>query len=318
MMLMQEPEGEKAAAMGSGEYFDIPLARIIIDAQIRGAIDIEGESFRSLVASIRQWGVLVPITVIRQNDDYRLIAGERRLRACMHLEMPTIPARVLEMEDNRREVVRVQLIENLQREDLNPIDEANAYVNYFNACHDAIDPKEFGNIIVLYKVDPQRVSPELVSTVDTIVNISGKSVSSIWNRLTLLKLPEELRTNVKNGEITPSQGYILAEYLTLPNLVEIARQIVAAPVTNAELKKILTRSVNAAKGGMTKSSARKPFISLRTTLRQTRVNIETGSTACERADVETLLAEVRTLAAYLEERLQAEPTDSQALPRAVK
>jgi ParB family chromosome partitioning protein len=306
MMMQQAPEGDRAEAAGSGEYFDIPLELIVIDAQIRGEIDREGEAFQALLASIREWGVLSPIIVLRQNDDYRLIAGERRLLACRELGLPSIPARVLDIEDNRREVVRIQLLENLQREDLNPIDEANAFVNYFNACHDEIDPQEFGNILLLCQREPQRVSQEVVATVATIADITGKSISSIRNRLTLLRLPAELQMSLKKGGITPSQGYILAANLTLPDLVAIGRQIVAEPVTNAELTKLLAKSANAAKGGTTKTAAAKPFRNICLNLRQTRTRIETGTTVCEKADIETLLAEVRTLAAFLEGRLQVQ------------
>jgi ParB/RepB/Spo0J family partition protein len=65
----------------------------VIDAQIRNEIDMEDESFQSLKASIRDWNVMAPIILMRMEKDYRLIAGERRLRACRELGLPTIPAR---------------------------------------------------------------------------------------------------------------------------------------------------------------------------------------------------------------------------------
>jgi len=65
----------------------------VIDAQIRSEIDIEDESFQSLKASIWDWNVMAPIILMRMEKGYRLIAGERRLRACRELGLPTIPAR---------------------------------------------------------------------------------------------------------------------------------------------------------------------------------------------------------------------------------
>jgi ParB/RepB/Spo0J family partition protein len=179
---MPVKQNEQAAGNGGGdavsaEYLNIQLSEIVIDAQIRSEIDIEGESFQSLKASIRDWNVMVPIILMRMEKGYRLIAGERRLRACRELGLPTIPARILDMEGNREEILRIQLTENLQRADLEPIDEANAYVNYFTACHDSLDQEEINNVLVLYQRDPKRVVPEIVATVDTIVNIYGKSAS---------------------------------------------------------------------------------------------------------------------------------------------
>ena len=83
------------------------------------------------------------------------------------------------------------------------------YVNYFTACHDSLDQEEINNVLVLYQRDPKRVVPEIVATVDTIVNISGKSASSLRNGVTLLRLPGEVQASLRAGEIPPSQGYIL-------------------------------------------------------------------------------------------------------------
>ena len=78
----------------------------MIDAQIRSEIDVEDESFQSLKASIRDWNVMAPIILMRMEKGYRLIAGERRLRACRELGLRTIPARILDMEGNREGVMR--------------------------------------------------------------------------------------------------------------------------------------------------------------------------------------------------------------------
>ena len=96
---MPVQQNEQIAGNGGGEtvsaeYLNIPLSEIVIDAQIRSEIDIEDEPFQSLKASIRDWNVMAPIILMRMEKGYRLIAGERRLRACRELGLPTIPARI--------------------------------------------------------------------------------------------------------------------------------------------------------------------------------------------------------------------------------
>ena len=92
---MPVKQNEQATGNGGGdtvgaEYLNIPLSEIVIDAQIRSEIDIEDESFQSLKASIRNWNVMAPIILMRMEKGYRLIAGERRLRACRELGLYNI------------------------------------------------------------------------------------------------------------------------------------------------------------------------------------------------------------------------------------
>ena len=93
---MPVQQNEQAAGNGGGdaisaEYLNIPLSEIVIDAPIRSEIDIEDESFQSLKASIRDWNVMVSIILMRMEKGYRLIAGERRRRACRELGLPAQP-----------------------------------------------------------------------------------------------------------------------------------------------------------------------------------------------------------------------------------
>ena len=315
-------EEQSSAVMGNdggeddkADFLNIPVDEVMIDTQIRGAVDTEGEAFAALVKSVRQEGILEPVLVMRHNGGYRLVAGERRLRACQKLALPTIPARVLAGEGSQDEILRIQLTENLQREDLDPIDEANAYVHFFLASHDNLGTSEINNILVTYQRDRERVTPEVASTVDAIADISGKSISSLRNRLTLLWLPEEVQTSLRKGEIPRSQGYILAENPEHPDLLAICQAIIADPVTNKELKKRLAMSANAAKGGETRQAKPpQPFKGLYTNLHLTRTGLESGTTAFERSAIEALLAELKAMSAFLEERLQADAaTDTVAV-----
>jgi len=298
---------EQTSEVDKVDFLNIPVGEIVIDAQIRSTIDTEGEAFAALVKSVLKVGILEPVLVIPQNVGYRLVSGERRLRACQELNLPTIPVRILGEEGSRDEILRIQLTENLQREDLDPIDEANAYVRFFLASHDNLGAAEINNILVTYQRDKERVSPEIASTVDAISDISGKSISSLRNRLTLLRLPEEVQASLRTGEIPPSQGYILAENPDHPDIRAICKAIVAEPLTNKELKKRLALSGNAAKGGATQQAKPgQPFKGLYTNLHLTRTRLESGTTVFEKSTAEALLEELKAMSAFLEERLQAD------------
>jgi hypothetical protein len=108
------------------EFIHLPLSRIIVEEQIRTGIDMKGESFQALMESIRQKGVLEPVLVARRDGRFLLISGERIFLACRQLGLETIPDAVV----SKDEILAIQLIENLQGGNLNPIDEANAYFAY--------------------------------------------------------------------------------------------------------------------------------------------------------------------------------------------
>ncbi len=116
-----------------GQVFEID--QIIVYQQIRQSIDTACDSFLSLMESIRERGVLEPLLVVAGPDPgtYLLIAGERRLRACQMLGMTTVPVRILDQATTTGDIVTLQIIENLNREDLDPIDEAAAYLEFFRA-----------------------------------------------------------------------------------------------------------------------------------------------------------------------------------------
>lgn len=136
--------------------------------------DYSPEAMQELVNSIREKGVIQPITVREIETGYELIAGERRLRACLQLGLKTIPAYVISVKEEA-EMLELALIENLQREDLNPVDEARAYkilAENFNLSHEEIAKKV------------------------------GKERSTITNSLRLLNLPEPILKDLREGVLT--------------------------------------------------------------------------------------------------------------------
>lgn len=126
-----------------------------------------------LKTSIKEKGVLQPILVRPKSEGYEVVAGERRLRAARALGMPEVPAIVKEVSD--QEALVLALVENIQREELNPIEEAEAY---------------------------KRLIEEFRYTQDQVAESVGKDRSTVSNMLRLLKLRPEIKQGVYNGGIS--------------------------------------------------------------------------------------------------------------------
>ena len=133
-----------------------------------------------LRASVAEYGVLVPIIVRRKGDGYELIAGERRWRASAALQRKTIPAIVRESDD--RDSLEVAIIENLQRENLNPIEEAAG----------------FAHLIEEYAFTQEEVAQRL-----------GKSRPAIANALRLLTLPDQIQAMLVEGRLSAGHARAL-------------------------------------------------------------------------------------------------------------
>jgi ParB family chromosome partitioning protein len=144
------------------------------DDQPRLAID--EEKLDELARSIKANGIIQPILVRRAGDGYRIIAGERRWRAAQRAGLLKVPVVVRDVnEGSHKELLELALIENIQREDLNPIEEALAY---------------------------QRLSEEFQLTQEQIATAVGKDRSSVANYLRLLRLPEEVRADLASGALS--------------------------------------------------------------------------------------------------------------------
>lgn len=162
------------------------------------------EDLADLEASLKSSGLLQPIAVRRIPDGagYELIAGERRLRAAAHLGWPDIPAVVKEIDD--RALLTLALVENLQRADLNPLEEAEGYAQ----------------LIREFQLTQQQVA-----------EIIGKDRSTIANMLRLLSLPASIRRMLQDGQLTLGHARAL---LALPNeqaMVDMARDVVTRGLT---------------------------------------------------------------------------------------
>jgi len=191
---------ERRPALGKGLSALIPDAPVARPAQAEIDIDLlapneqqprvqmDGARLDELAESIRANGIIQPIVVRRVGDAYRIIAGERRWRAAQRAGLLKVPVVIRDVEDSsKNKLLELALVENIQRENLNPIDEAQAY---------------------------QRLADEHGLTQDQIAAAVGKDRSSIANFLRLLKLPEEVRNDLAGGAL--SMGHARA-LLGLPD-----------------------------------------------------------------------------------------------------
>jgi ParB family chromosome partitioning protein len=184
-------------------------------AQPRTAMD--DARIEELARSIKSNGVIQPIIVRRADSGYEIIAGERRWRASQRAGLLKVPVVVREVPDDR--LLAVALIENIQREDLNPIEEAQAY---------------------------RRLADEYHLTQDQIAESVGKDRSSVANVMRLLKLPREIRENVGAGAL--SMGHARA-LLALPDenaQLRISREVVSRSLSVRETEAMVKKAVDPA------------------------------------------------------------------------
>lgn len=143
--------------------------------------EFKEESLEELAQSIRQYGVLQPILVNTSDGYYKIIAGERRWRAAKLAGVEKVPILVKELAEEK--AFEISLIENIQRQDLNPIEEALAY---------------------------QRLMDEYSLTQEEISERIGKSRSAVANMLRLLKLPEEIQAMLMNGDLSTGHAKVIS------------------------------------------------------------------------------------------------------------
>ena len=154
-------------------------------------------ALKELMASIKLKGIITPITVREAGEGYELVAGERRWRASKKVRLRTIPAYVIDVK-GEAEMMQVALIENIQREDLNPMEEAEAYAvlnSKYNLSHDAI------------------------------AKSVGKKRVTVSNALRLLKLPPEIRKSIRKGNISGGHGRAILQAKTIAAMKKLWRVI---------------------------------------------------------------------------------------------
>jgi ParB family chromosome partitioning protein len=168
------------------------------------------EDLADLEASLRATGLLQPVTVRRARDGrgFELIAGERRFRAATRLGWPEIPAIVKEIDDQT--LLTLAMVENLQRADLNPIEEAEGY---------------------------QRLAEEFNLTQQQIAEVVGKERATVANCMRLLGLPASVRRMVAEGALTSGHARPLLTLGREHAIIDLAKEIAAKGLTVREVER---------------------------------------------------------------------------------
>ena len=193
---------------------------------------INQETLKELAESIRITGVVQPV-VVRPiaSGRYQLVAGERRWLASKSAGKTTIPAIVKEISD--AQAMEITIIENLQREDLNPVEQARAF---------------------------ERLSREFGLTQEQIAHRTGKDRTSIANFIRLLKLPNEVQEHLERGELSFGHGKVLCALAGFPTqLAQATESIVSKNLSVRQTEELVAQILNPENGEHKKEKAARPL-----------------------------------------------------------
>lgn len=190
-------------------------------------LSMDDGRLEELAQSIKANGIIQPILVRRDGPAYRIIAGERRWRAAQRAGLQRVPVIVRDVSQGDKQLLELALIENLQRENLNPVDEALAY---------------------------QRLAEEFSLTQDQIAAAVGKDRSSVANFMRLLKLPEEIRGDLAAGALSTGHARALLPLSDAAAQRQAAREVISRGLSVRETEALAKRLL--AKGPATPAQAR--------------------------------------------------------------
>ncbi|MDR7871400.1 MAG: ParB/RepB/Spo0J family partition protein [Tissierellaceae bacterium] len=208
----------------------IPLGDIITNAG-QPRKDFDDESLKELAKSIETNGVIQPILLRAVDDKYQIIAGERRYRASGIAKLKEIPAIIVDVDDEN--AAKLALIENIQREDLNPIEEAMAY---------------------------KQLMQEFELKQEELANAIGKSRTYITNTIRLLNLDEKVIKYLYNGNLTTGHGKVLLGIKDKKEQIQIAEKIIAAGLNVRETETEVKRSKDKKKTTTKPKTTKDPYL----------------------------------------------------------
>lgn len=197
---------------GSSLYQELSISQITGNPNQPRTV-FSDESIASLSESIKSAGVVQPVIVRRRGDNYELIAGERRWRAAQLAGLDTIPAIIKDANDS--ESLEMALIENISREDLNPIDTARAYANL---------QEDFG-------ITQEELASKL-----------GRSRSSVANTIRLLDLPDEIQELIEGGRLSEGHGRALLGISDRPRQRKLAKRIASRGMSVRQAEELVKKA----------------------------------------------------------------------------
>ena len=200
----------------SVRVIDVPIEEIVTNRYQPREI-FNDESIKELADSIKEKGVIQPILLHKLESGYELIAGERRYRASKLLGLKTVPSIIKSIQ--KSEALELAIIENIQREDLNPMEEAKAY---------------------------KHLIDDFLFTQDSVAKKVGRNRSTITNSLRLLKLPDPIQKDISSGRITAGHARALLACDSPTEMLEMRRQILSFGLNVRDVEK-KTRKKTASK-----------------------------------------------------------------------
>jgi ParB family chromosome partitioning protein len=207
------PESPATAAPATAERaLDIDID-LLQPNRYQPRTQMDDERIEELARSIKSHGIIQPIVVRRVDQQYHIIAGERRWRAAQRAGLLKVPVVVRDVPEDR--LLAVALIENIQRENLNPIEEAHAY---------------------------RRLGDEFHLTQEQIAESVGKDRSSIANYVRLLRLPQEARANVASGALSMGHARALLALADEVSQLRVARDILARRLSVRETEALVKKA----------------------------------------------------------------------------
>jgi ParB family transcriptional regulator, chromosome partitioning protein len=232
---------EKRPALGKGLSALIPDApeptRGVTEVDIdllspnsqQPRLQMDDARLDELAQSIKAHGIIQPILVRRTGKVFRIIAGERRWRAAQRAGLMKVPVVVREVaEGSDKQLLELALIENIQRENLNPVDEALAY---------------------------QRLADEFSLTQEEIAAAVGKDRSSVANFVRLLKLPEEVRAALASGALTMGHARAILAAPDEAGRRQVAREVIARGLSVRETEALVKKLASPAASGARQTAA---------------------------------------------------------------
>ncbi|MBQ7094783.1 MAG: ParB/RepB/Spo0J family partition protein, partial [Clostridia bacterium] len=215
-----------AVSKGLGKGLSALLGDEILDEKSTNEIDIydispnpnqprhffDEEALTELSENIKENGVITPITLRRLDKGYEIIAGERRWRAARKAGLKTIPAIVLDIDEKK--AYQLSMVENLQREDLSPIEEAQGF---------------------------KKLMEDYGMTQDEVANAVSKSRPAVANAVRLLELPQEILTMVESGKLSAGHGRTLLPIKDREEVVEIAEEIIEKELSVRQVEAMVKR-----------------------------------------------------------------------------
>lgn len=184
----------------------------IIENEYQPRIKFDEDKIKELAASIEETGLIQPIIVRKLGTKYEIIAGERRFRALKYLKRSEVPCIVRDAREN--ELLELALIENIQRENLNPIEEAMAY----------------DSLIKRFDYTQEQLAKRV-----------GKDRSTITNMLRLLKLPQEVKELIKNDQLSVGHAKVLLSLKTPEKQIKLADKIVKEGLSVRDVERLLKK-----------------------------------------------------------------------------